>query len=504
MGRRNLVDVDLDGLAKLVAHRKPRLALEGYQNARDTKGVTKIAITLEKLNPDSRDRLHRLRFLDDNPGGFSDLSHAYTMFVESEKKDDPDASGMFNMGEKLLLAVSKMAVIQTTTGTVTFDSSGRQRSNSKRLSGSDVEFHLVLTRAEVDEMGTLFRTIIPTKPGVVVAFNGEEIPFRNPLVTFEMTLTTPLAQTVADEVRYVQRKTHVDIYEPFPGETPMLYEHGIPVVPSNSKWHYNIGQKVPVPFDRDNVPPAYLAKLHVECVNQMHASLTTDDVNREFVRTALESDRIDPAAFHDIRVKKYGVKTVIHDPNYPEATKRAIAEGHVALYGRSESVGFFENNRKFGDIPTAQVVTPQAVPFSDDPNAPALKMLDLAKITAGMKRVERFAQFLFRAVLGGERLDVRFANDRDWPYQATYGKTPSGGKLTFNVAKLGYAWFDKPPAEEREILDLLIHEFGHHYNPHPELDDHLSSGYYQALTKIGARIVVLAVTEPDLFRPYRG
>jgi hypothetical protein len=65
--------------------------------------------------------------------------------------------------------------------------------------------------------------------------------------------------------------------------------------------------------------------------------------------------------------------------------------------------------------------------------------------------------------------------------------------LYLNVARLGYKWFDEGASEE--VNDLLLHEFGHHYSR-----DHLSSDYHDALTRLGARAMALALEQPDAFR----
>ena len=46
----------------------------------------------------------------------------------------------------------------------------------------------------------------------------------------------------------------------------------------------------------------------------------------------------------------------------------------------------------------------------------------------------------------------------------------------------------------REIIDLVIHEFGHHYE-----GNHLSENYYNALTKIGAGVAIMALEDPEKF-----
>jgi hypothetical protein len=45
------------------------------------------------------------------------------------------------------------------------------------------------------------------------------------------------------------------------------------------------------------------------------------------------------------------------------------------------------------------------------------------------------------------------------------------------------------------VNDLLIHEFGHEYS-----GDHLSSSYHDALTRLGAKMTELALTDPALFK----
>ena len=493
MSRKNLIDVDLDGLAKLVADRKPRLGLELYQNARDCKGVTKIDITLEKVDPTSKDWNWRLRVVDDNPDGFHDLSHAYTLFANSEKKSDSDAAGMFNMGEKLLIAVANSVYISTTSGSIHF-AGKRTRANIRTKIGSDVTAYLSLSPEDAKEMERLFRSIIPTKPGVWVTFNSETIQERLPLAQFEMTLKTPLATSIADDIKYVDRKTWVGIFPVLEGETPTLYEHGIPVVVNNSAYHYVVHQKVPVPFDRDNVPPAYLAKLHTACVNAMHERITPEMSTQTFVKTAMEDKNIAPEAFKDVIHKKHGEKVVIHDPRFPEASKIAVSKGYVVLHGNSESSGVFANNREIGEIKTAQQMTPQAVPYSA--GGAALKMLLPNKITDGMLRVEKYARFIFREVVGSDAtLGIDFANDPDWPFSATFGKS---GQLRFNVASLGYKWFDRAPAETPEIAELILHEFGHWYS-----DDHLSAAFHESQSRMGAKLSVLALKSPSLFREFR-
>ena len=64
--------------------------------------------------------------IDDDPDGFADLRDAYTLFAESRKKANAEQRSRFNLGEKLVLALAKSAVVETTTGSVEFTENGER------------------------------------------------------------------------------------------------------------------------------------------------------------------------------------------------------------------------------------------------------------------------------------------------------------------------------------------------------------------------------------------
>ena len=179
MGRHNAIEVDLDGLANLVANRSMSFVLwELYQNARDPVGTKHISVEFAKVST-GFDRLYRIRVVDDNPEGFHDLSHAWTMFANSEKKVDANAAGMFNLAEKLVIAIAKEVSIVTTTGGVRFDESGRHTLRRTTTTGSEVEALLTLTQEQFAEMDRDFQTVMIPKH-VSVSYNGIRIPIANP------------------------------------------------------------------------------------------------------------------------------------------------------------------------------------------------------------------------------------------------------------------------------------------------------------------------------------
>jgi hypothetical protein len=103
-----------------------------------------------------------------------------------------------------------------------------------------------------------------------------------------------------------------------------------------------------------------------------------------------------------------------------------------------------------------------------------------------MKRVVAYASTLGRAVLGVD-ISVQLAWDTGWSAVACYGSR----ELIINIGKLpGWEQIDGP-----SLNPLLIHEFAHEY-----ASNHLSREFYDACCKVGAKMVQLAITKPELFQ----
>jgi len=101
------------------------------------------------------------------------------------------------------------------------------------------------------------RMLIPPE-GVATYVNGDLLPNRIPVRVFQATLPTVVAD--ADGIlKRTRRRTSIRVFDPRPGEPPSVYEIGIPVVETGDRWHVDIGQKVPLNMDRDNVQPSYFA-----------------------------------------------------------------------------------------------------------------------------------------------------------------------------------------------------------------------------------------------------
>ena len=487
----NWFDVCIKGLAKLLERRGKAFAvLELIQNCWDEL-VSRVSIT---LTPVPNRPLAELVVEDDAPEGFADLSHAFTLFAESTKKGDPEKRGRFNLGEKLVLALCEEATITSTTGTIVFNREGRSRSRKKRERGSEFRGLIRLSRSEYEEACKAVRSLLPPE-GIETVFNGELLPVRTPTHSFESTLPTEIADSEGI-LRRTSRKTTVRIYEPGENEVPSIYEMGIPVVETDDKWHIDIGQKVPLNMDRDNVTPGFLRTVRTLVLNEMHDRIDKSDANQSWVREATSDERCSDEAIKTAMTHRFGEKRVIYDPSDPEANKIAVSRGHTVVAGGQLNKTEWANVRRAGAMLPAGQVTPSPKPFSDDPNARSCKMLPPDKWTEGMKLIAGYAQALAKELLDC-KITVEIADDRGMKADAAYGKrSECGGCLTFNAAMLGRAWFENGPDEA--VDSLLIHEFGHHYSC-----DHLSSKYHDALCDLGARMKALACDRPEFFEGFR-
>jgi hypothetical protein len=476
----NWFNVDKKGLAKLMAGRPKAFVLyELLQNAWDQR-VTKVNVTLTPINGVP---MTEISVEDDDPDGFSDLAHAYTLFAESDKKCDARKRGRFNIGEKLVLALAHEARVETRNGAVRFDRTGRHEVRSKRTVGSCITVNMPMTRAEHQELlNAIDRLLVPMK--VVTTVNGQVIPSRTPIARFEAILPTLIAEKDG-VMKSTSRKTAVRLYEPAEGEVATLYEMGIPVVETGDRFHVDVQQKVPLNMDRDNVTPGYLRAIRVAVLNATHDRITEEDAAKTWVKEACSDERVEDAAVRRTLGLRFGENAVAYDPSDPEANKRSASEGRQVIYGGNLSGREWEMAKRAGVLPAAGVVTPSAKPY--DPDGKSLNVIPESQWTPSMRHFADRARLIGHEVLGNTVIVV-IVREPKWGYGGTYG--PSG-TLVVNFMRVGHGFFD----DLEKQLDFLIHEYGHQYT-----GDHLSDDYHRALTRLGAKMTMLALTDSEQFR----
>ena len=113
----------------------------------------------------------------------------------------------------------------------------------------------------------------------------------------------------------------------------MLYEMGLPIVETGDKWHINVGQKIPLNRDRNNVTPAYLRSVRTLVVNEMNERLTTEDANELWVRRATSDPACSKEATWRVMNLRFGEKRAAYDPTDPESNKNWVAQGGTRCAG---------------------------------------------------------------------------------------------------------------------------------------------------------------------------
>lgn len=513
----NWFEVDKEGLSKQAKERGPAFILvELIANALDERpsGVTHVVVKVDPLP----NRPYATVMVEDNSerGYGNQFNDAWTLFAESYKRNNPTQSGQFNLGCKLWLSLCQTASIETTTGTVVFDDGGRHvYPRRKRERGTVVKGIMYLKRDDLVALEQLMNALL-LPDEVVVEFNGQVLQSREPLHSFEAVLPT---QKPDDEgvMRPTSRKTTVSVYEVRDGEQATLYELGIPVVESPCNWHVNIGQKVPLNKDRDNVTPAYSRKVKTHVANNMRDDLTAEDGC--WARDVFADPDAAPETINKILDETEGKNRVVYDPSDPEANVRGAAEGYTVIPGNRYSKDQWQGIRNAGGIAPAGQKFPTPKPYSDDPNADPALLIPESKWTPAMRNVAEFAKWL--AIEGlCVRLTVNFVEEFNDNVVACYSRNGGNrGTLDWNMKVInrsyGNQWFNRLQesfncSENQSPLEVIVHELSHHlvkshFNKEPNGCDGLYPGiryFYDATGRVGVLLAGLVLRNPEKFQQF--
>lgn len=481
--------VDKEGLAALRASApKSAMLFELVQNVWDTD-ATFCKIELIRRAPMS----YELRVEDDDINGFVDISHAFTLFAESVKKNDPEKRGRFNLGEKLVLACCKTASIETVGRTILFKADGqRVEKKSFRTVGSCFSTFLKLRRDEFDQIiEDMFRLIPPV--GCETSIN-DVIIGRSEVFSLVGSTEAVLSTVIGDDLRPSRRKTVIDLWDPGyekdgkTGAAGWIYELGIPVVATMDRYSYNVFQKVPLTLDRTNVTPAFLREVRTVAAEAMVETLSSEDAQTTWGRTAMEETK-DLGLVERMMRLRFGAKSVVYDPSDVEANNKAVAHGYTVIHGRNLNAKEWNNVRALRES-GSDIGAPAGTVFPTYSG----EMADAksAHVTQEMQLVADFCKELSLHIWG-KAVSVRFVESPGAGTLAQFSSGATNEVLSFNVSRLPANFF--VGGLNVEVLDLIIHEMGHHFE-----SNHLSASYYNALTKIGALAAMLALNKPQLYR----
>jgi len=473
----NWLQIDKDGFAKILAQRgKEFLLYELISNAWD-EDITCVEATL--TNPVKG--YSTLIVEDNSKTGWKNLDDAYTLYAESYKKNVHNKRGRFNAGEKSVLALCKSATIESTTGTIEFSSDGTRKRTKKCLaSGSRFEGLVRLTQSEFDEIVSKISYLIPP---VTTRFNSKELPMRVPLKTFKITLPT-VTSNAEGMLIHTSWKTEVRVYETLEGEIATLYEMGIPVVETGDKYHVDIQQKVPLNADRDNVTPSYLKTIRVAVLNEMNALLTEQDANELWVRQAASDSKCNPDSIVKVLDLRFGTNRVSFDPRDLGSNREAASKNVTVVHGGSMSSGEWDNARKANAIVSAGSMFPTNFDKEKVPN----KIYRKDEWNLNMRMYALFVGAVSRRIID-RTVQLRYIEDKQIGICGSFD-------CTFGIMTVNLAYHDLTNPQDN--YELLLHELAHDA---VRSNDHLSHEFYEAVTKLGAKLTICAVVSPELFVP---
>jgi histidine kinase/DNA gyrase B/HSP90-like ATPase len=475
------LEVDVDGLRKTLSRKGKVCALhELIQNSWDAE-ATEVNVTLTK----PKDGTSTLTCLDNAPGGFADLTHAHTLFAESDKKDKVQKRGRFSAGDKYVLALMRSATVTSTTGQIVFQANGQRKTNDKHTEvGSEFKGVLNMTEEDYDDILSRIFSIIP--PVNIATFvNGKHVPMRKPVHTFKVTLPSEIADD-AGILRSRKREATVNLYAVQDGEKPTLYEMGIPVVPvdENLKWHVDIQQKVPLNIERDNVTPSYLREVFAAVLNEKVNELSEEDASAAWVTTGMESKKATATALNGVITKRFGEGAVRRDYGDKGSNREAQSRDRKVVERGSFTKAVWDNINQHRELlPKAGEVCP--TDFTG--------LVPLVKFPREEWTPQMVAYADFLGVMAPELINhtitVEYVKDDRVEFRGCTRWKKGSFVMEINLEYHNVA-------DWQGNIYLMLHEFAHH---RVQSNDHLWRRFYDTVNTLGARLVKLALRERDLF-----
>jgi hypothetical protein len=440
----------------------------------------------------------------DNGSGSPDLSRLNIVF-DTDKKDGVTKRGRMGRGFKELLCIARSATVQSWREQLDFsiDQTGR-RQVSHTTNGTTIQgFSTTMdvdhegAGAEVDSYFASF--LVPV--GVSLTVNERNVPHRAPAHIVEARLTTE--RFVNGRWEKPQATTKIHLVPTASGESPLIYEMGIPVcgIEWDQPFHCDIQQRVPMNPNRDAVMQGYAAKLHRACLATLLPAMTTDhalagwvgeaagnateDVQREVVTKAFGANvvRAVPTAGrfdHNSDAAELG-RTVVHTAHMPPAFRSLLQKHTPTAATVSREVVARNRERAVQSSLDRDDVLAIASGGGKDID-PALRKAILhfgpASVAARMDFARWFVETVGEERRGDRRsVPVRVANIDD--AQATWSES---GILTLS---LGAKRFWSEPVG-RTAYALLLHEMAHEKAFH-----HGSSFPHEVEQCAGAAVVAM-------------
>jgi len=468
-------EVDVEGMREFHGGRKGwQLAKELVANSFDE------STTFCRFQLTHNGNVAHLIVEDDGPG-FRNASDAYTILGSTYKRARPDLRGRYNLGEKEIIAIAKSATIETTGIRIIFAENGERREETtNRTKGTLIKLVLPWSAKKVEQTVAKMKRLLPPQ-NVTYTVNGDTVPYREPYKTFEATLETVLLSK--GYMRKTMRKTEVHLYKMGFQDPPMLFELGIPVQRIDCAFHVDVRQKAPLTPNRDVVKTTYLKDLYAEVLNHTIDEVPEEKISQPWVRQAVEDTRTTPDVVKAVMKKRFGDKALLWSSDI-RSNERAAESDYEIIRPKTLSTTERERFVSVGGLQHTSDVFPSDTEVDKrskdvEPNPSMQVIADYAK---------RLAK-----VLVNRNVTVRFYSLFGEGVAACYSRT--FGILSFNVATLGYEWFDQ--GITADTTAIILHEIAHQAK---DPDYEHGRVFRRTLEALAGKTVMLALEQPALFK----
>ncbi|MEB3167173.1 MAG: ATP-binding protein [Synechococcaceae cyanobacterium] len=296
---------------------------------------------------------------DDNGSGIAELEDLRVVYL-THKTDSHLKRGRFGRGFKELLCIAEHALVSSGGRQLEFLQEHGQRisrlsDGAAPMGGTSVRMRLGWPAEVAGQLDRYFQSFLLPE-GVRLLVNGTALPQRPRELRIEASLTTELYDTAGQCWRKPSRRTCIALVRTLPGETPTIYEMGIPVaaVEWDAPFHCDVQQRVPMNPNRDAVAAGYPLKLHVACLPALLAQMEGEMVRQDWVGNA--GRRCVPAVQKQIIERAFGDNIA---RSVPKMGSRQFDEDArelgVAIVNTAQTSGGFRDMLK-AHVPSAREV----------------------------------------------------------------------------------------------------------------------------------------------------
>jgi len=401
-----------------------------------------------------------------------------------------ETRGRFGQGLIDVLVICERAEIRTLRHRLLFGDDGCKINVVRKPVNGMIVNGLLRHDGETDEELDAYFSSVILPPDVTFIFNGHNIGHRSPeRVLPEIKLQTIVFDPKTERIRRFQRTTNVEIY-PMYGDSPRIYELGIPVddAPWELPFDINVLQKTPLDTDRDMLPAKYKASLIGQLIGPMsdyyiNYMKERGDAPREIRDDASNAENLTSQAQGQL------IKTITGADSQNIVRRNPLDKDDVSESQELESLGFVPLNR--GTLPEGvrkllqtnptvankhdQVCKPN---FTCNPNFPS----ETERQRKCMSVLAKIASSLV-----GKR--VRCERIQGPGYTATW----SNATLQLNI-DIDYLWDD--PLGEKS-LSVILHECAH-----DRVSGH-AVAFADEVARLGAKLALLVSNTPDWWADLR-